>query len=72
MLDQDSNFYLIHLSLLITCLLNNVWVLLGEVTCLSLSGIRGLRGFIFPGLTFVILFYADIKVKEQSLENLMR
>ena len=30
------------------------------------------KGFIFPGLTFVILFYADIKVKEQSLENLMR
>ena len=30
------------------------------------------KGFIFPGLTFVVLFYADIKVKEKSLENLMR
>ena len=31
-LDQD-NFYLISLNILITCLLDNVWILLGEVTC---------------------------------------
>ena len=26
-LDQDSSFYLISLNILITCLLNNVWIL---------------------------------------------
>ena len=25
--DQDNNFYLISLSILITCLLDNVWIL---------------------------------------------
>ena len=42
MLDQDINFYLISLSLLITCLLDNVWILLGEVTCQSLLEVKGL------------------------------
>ena len=32
MLDQDNNFYLINLSILITCLLASAWILLGEVT----------------------------------------
>ena len=32
MLDQDNNLYLISLSILITCLLNTVWILMGEVT----------------------------------------
>ena len=31
--DQDNNFYLISLCILITCLLDNVWILQGEVTC---------------------------------------
>ena len=31
--DQDNNFYLISLSILITFLLDNVWILKGEVTC---------------------------------------
>ena len=31
-LDQDDSFYLISLSILITCLLKHVWVLYGEVT----------------------------------------
>ena len=26
-LDQDNSFYLISLNILITCLLNNVWIL---------------------------------------------
>ena len=34
-LDQDNNLYLISLSILITCLLDNVWILKGEVTCQS-------------------------------------
>ena len=31
-LDQDTNFDLISLGILITCLLDNVWILQGEVT----------------------------------------
>ena len=43
MLDQDKNFFLISLSILITHLLDNVWILWGEVTCQSLLGIIGLN-----------------------------
>ena len=39
-------FYLISLSILIHCLLDNVWILSGEVTCLSLIGVKGL--LLFP------------------------
>ena len=42
MLDQDSSFYLISLNFLMTCFLNNVWILLGEVSCKSLLGVEGL------------------------------
>ena len=42
MLDQDNNFYLVHLSILFTCLLESAWMLLGEVTCKSLLGVKGL------------------------------
>ena len=31
-----------HLSILITCLLDNVWILQGEVTFESLLGVKGL------------------------------
>ena len=41
-LDQDDNFNLISLSILITCLLDNVWILWGEVTSQSLLGVKGL------------------------------
>ena len=40
--DQDSNFYLINLSILITCVLDNVWILYEEVICQSLLGVKGL------------------------------
>ena len=43
MLDQDKNFFPISLSILITHLLDNVWILWGEVTCQSLLGIIGLN-----------------------------
>ena len=33
MLDRDNNFYLIHLSILITYLLGSEWILYEEVTC---------------------------------------
>ena len=39
MLDQDNN-YLISLSILITCLLDYVWILLGEVICKSLVRLK--------------------------------
>ena len=42
MLDQDNNFYLVHLSILFTCLLDSAWMLLGEVTCKYLLGVKGL------------------------------
>ena len=46
MLDQDNNLYLICLSILITCLLDNVWILQGEVRFESLLGVKGLINII--------------------------
>ena len=43
MLIQDNNLYLISFSILITCLLDNVWILKGEITCSSLPGVKGLN-----------------------------
>ena len=43
MLDHDNNFYLISLSIPITCLLDNIQILKGEVTCWSLVGVEGLK-----------------------------
>ena len=42
--------YLISLSILITCLLDNVWILLGDITFGSLQGVKGLnqRAWEFP------------------------
>ena len=40
MFDQDNILYLISLS--ISCLLDNVWILQGEVICSSLLGVSGL------------------------------
>ena len=42
MSDQDNNFYLTSLIILITCLLANVWILEREVTGWSLLGVKGL------------------------------
>ena len=42
-LDQDNNFYLISLSILMTCLLDNVWIFQGEVFPSSLLGGTGLK-----------------------------
>ena len=41
-LDQDNNFYLISLNTLITCLLDDVWTIQGEVRCQSLLGVKEL------------------------------
>ena len=43
-LDQD-NFYLIILSILITCFLDNVSIWYGEVTGWSLLEVKGLSNF---------------------------
>ena len=45
MLDQVDNFYLISLSILITFLVGDAWILLGEVTCESFLGVKGLIYF---------------------------
>ena len=34
---------MINLSILITCLLDHVWIVHGEVTCQSLLGVKGLK-----------------------------
>ena len=39
---QDNNFDPISLNILMTCLLDNVKLLQGEVTCQSLLGVKGL------------------------------
>ena len=41
-LNQDNNFYmyLISLSILISCLMDKVWILSGEVSCQSLLGVE--------------------------------
>ena len=33
MVDQDKNFYLVSLGIVITCLLENVGIFKAEVTC---------------------------------------
>ena len=45
MLDQIDNFYLMSLNILITFLLDDVWILWGEVTCESFLGVKGLIYF---------------------------
>ena len=44
--DQDKNLYLISFGILITCLLDNVWILKREGTCKSLLRLKGLRLYI--------------------------
>ena len=52
MLDQDNNIYLISLSILITNLLSNIWILQGEVICQSLLGVQGLM---LKGIIIIII-----------------
>ena len=44
MFNQDNILNLISLSYLTICLQGSVWILQGEVTCLSLLRVKGLRG----------------------------
>ena len=41
-LDQDNDLNLDGLSILITCLLDNVWILEGEIECEPFLGVKGL------------------------------
>ena len=41
-IDQGKDLYPISLSIPVTCLLNNVWKILGEVTFQSLIRVKGL------------------------------
>ena len=45
-LDQGNNFYLISLNIFISCLLFNVGISQGEVSCWSLLGVKGLIRFL--------------------------
>ena len=40
---HENNIYLISMSILITCLLDNVWILKREVRFQSLLGVKGLK-----------------------------
>ena len=42
MSDQDNDFNQIRLCILITCLLDNVLILWGKVTCEALLRVKGL------------------------------
>ena len=50
-LNQDSSFYLTSFNILITCLLNNIRILKGEVSCESLLGVKRLTFHTFQHLT---------------------
>ena len=50
MQDEDSSFNLISLNILITCLLDNVRLLKGEVSFLSLLRVKGLKAEVNPKL----------------------
>ena len=57
MLDQDSSFYQISFSILITYLLNNVWILQGEGSCQSRLGVYGLNSISFSLFTSPRIFF---------------
>ena len=55
MLDQDNNFHLISLSILITCLLDNVWILLRyHYTFITSESQRVKDGHIKKNCTYMI------------------
>ena len=69
MLDQDSSFYQISLSILITYLLNNVWILQGEVSCQSRLGVYGLNSISFSLFTSTRIFFYDYEHVEIIFVN---
>ena len=63
MLEQDNNIYLIILSILIICLLDNLWLLKGEVTYESPLGVQGLK------LSLKQVHQPDIDITPNSLHS---
>ena len=63
MLDQDNNIYLIILSILIICLLDNLWLLKGEVTYESPLRVKGLK------LSLKQVHQPDIDITPNSLHS---
>ena len=63
MLDQDNNIYLIILSILIICLLDNLWLLKGEVTYESQLEVKGLK------LSLKQVNQPDIDITPNSLHS---
>ena len=63
MLDQDNNIYLIILSILIICLLDNLWLLKGEFTYESPLGVKGLK------LSLKQVNQPDIDITPNSLHS---
>ena len=62
-LDQDNNIYLIILSILIICLLDNLWLLKGEVKYESQLGVKGLK------LSLKQVHQPDIDITPNSLHS---
>ena len=60
MLNQNSNFCLIRLSIIITCLLDNLWKLQGKVTWESLPGAKGLRPH-HLGMAQIVAFHSHME-----------
>ena len=67
MLDQDKNFLLISVIILITCLLDNVWISWGEVVSQSLLGVKGFNDNITRILTSIKVEVV-ILIRQQILE----
>ena len=67
MLDQDKNFLLISVIILITCLLDNVWISWGEVVSQSLLGVEGFNDNITRILTSIKVEVV-ILIRQQILE----
>ena len=74
MQDQDKKFFLIILSILINCLLENVWISLGEIPCESLLGVKELRiihlfplSILHPGCSSFFNTFHLLLIKLQAL-----
>ena len=80
--DQGKNFYLISWSILFTCLLDDVWILLGEVTSWSLLrfdlegqrskrlgyGGKGSHKSLLPYLFFSPFIFALLSISSSTRE----
>ena len=61
-LDQDSNFHLISLSILFTFFLDNLWILSGEFTFQSPPGDKGLTSLIKSNKCYLFVRTRDMSL----------